>query len=261
MDNRELELETMIVDAWPAREAAAQEGWLLRASGGPTHRGNSTATLVTTGNSSLEARIERVESWYRERGQPAMFQIGPCASPAGLDAALAARGYALVGASSFASAASAVVFARAALPPSLALQAAPRVEASASPGWLELNASASRFAGQFDGFLGFISRLGSRCRFVTVHAEHGEPVASGLGVRSGQRLGIYAMLTAPAFRRRGAARVALHALAHSALESGMSELYLLFDQSNTAARTLYYQSGFRAVYHYHYRSKPSATER
>jgi GNAT superfamily N-acetyltransferase len=258
MDNRLLELETMVVDAWPAADTAELTGWLLRASGGPTHRGNSVATLAAHGPASLEARIERVESWYRERGRAALFQVGPCASPAGLDAALAARGYAVEGAACFAAAPVLEVSARTAAPPSPSTSA--RVESSPSPAWLDLNASASRFAARFDDFLGFITRLGSRCRFVTVHGEQGEPVASGLGIRSGQRLGIYAMLTAPSFRRRGAARSALHALAGSALESGLPELYLLFDQGNTAARTLYAQSGFREVYRYHYRSIPTGSE-
>jgi hypothetical protein len=40
-----LELEDMVVDAWPADEALNLRGWLLRRSGGPTHRGNSVATL------------------------------------------------------------------------------------------------------------------------------------------------------------------------------------------------------------------------
>jgi hypothetical protein len=40
MKQRLRELEEIVVDAWPAAEAAEQAGWLLRTSGGPTHRGN-----------------------------------------------------------------------------------------------------------------------------------------------------------------------------------------------------------------------------
>ena len=87
------ELEQTVVDAWPAGETSELGGWALRSSGGPTHRGNSVATLDATGHMSLDARIERAEAWYRERGRPAQFQLGPCAAPTGLDAALSARGY------------------------------------------------------------------------------------------------------------------------------------------------------------------------
>jgi GNAT superfamily N-acetyltransferase len=271
MDQRLLELERMIVDAWPAAETADVDGWLLRASGGPTHRGNSVATLAASGGANLDERIGRVEQWYRERGQPVMFQIGPCATPAGLDDALAARGYAVEGAASFAAAPASLVLERTARETA---GAAVSVASSPSRAWLDINAAASRFSNRFDSFLGFVTRLGPRCRFVTVHApraaaasesevpmgsnDTGEVMAAALGIAGpAPRLGIYAMLTAPAFRRRGAARAALHALARCARSEGLHELYLLFDTANVAARALYAESGFAQVYDYHYRSKPT----
>jgi hypothetical protein len=53
------ELEEAVVDAWPAAETADLDGWLLRASGGPSHRGNSVATLEAGSQLELDARIER----------------------------------------------------------------------------------------------------------------------------------------------------------------------------------------------------------
>jgi GNAT superfamily N-acetyltransferase len=252
--DRLLELERMIVDAWPAAESDDLDGWLLRASGGPTHRGNSIATLEARGSATLDDRIEQAEGWYCARGRTVMFQVGPCASPAGLDSALAARGYVVEGAARFAAAPTSRVLERTAREPS-AWGGAVRVESSPSQAWLDINASASRFAAAFDVFLGFVARLGPRCRFVSVHAEPGRAAAAGLGIISGSSLGVYAMLTAPPFRRQGAARAALHALAQTALEGGLPEVYLLFDQSNAAAHALYAESGFTKVYDYHYRSK------
>jgi N-acetylglutamate synthase len=270
------ELETIVVDAWPAAETLERDGWLLRASGGPTHRGNSVATLDATGVVSLDARIDDAEAWYAERARPALFQIGPCAAPSGLDAALAARGYVIEGAARFAAAPAQEVIARTAAAADAATTLRASVEPKPNAAWLDVNRITSRFAVQVDSFLGFITRLGERCRFVTVHAASGEhdprapsgsaaagrigavePVAAvALGIASGNRLGIYAMLTVPAFRRQGAARAALHALAESALSDGLSELYLLFETGNTAARELYERSGFRDVYGYHYRGRP-----
>jgi GNAT superfamily N-acetyltransferase len=258
MDRPLLELEMMVVDAWPAADTAALEGWLLRASGGPTHRGNSIATLTATGSLQLEERIDRAERWYRERGRAVMFQVGPCASPPGLDAALAARGYEVEGAASFAAAKTSEVLSRTARETSLEIAASVCVEPSPGPAWLDINTKTSRFAAQFDAFLGFIARLGPRCHFVTVHTRDGNVAASALGISSGPWLGIYAMLTAPAFRRKGAARAALHALARRALDDGQPHVYLLFERANVAASSLYGQSGFRDVYQYHYRSKASS---
>jgi N-acetylglutamate synthase len=249
------ELETIVVEAWPAAETAELDGWLLRASGGPTHRGNSIATLAATGAAALEQRIERAERWYDERGQRPMFQLGPCAAPAGLDVSLATRGYVIEGGALCASAPVSQVLASSA-PRGPAWELAASVLSAPSVDWLQVNATASRFAGSLEGFLGFITRLGPRCRFVSVHTAAGEPAAVALGIVSGHWLGVYAMLTAPAQRRRGAGRAALHALARSAAEHGQSALYLLVESGNAPARGLYAGCGFRDAYAYHYRAAP-----
>lgn len=244
-----LVLEQTVLDAWPAEDTCDQEGWCLRASGGPTHRGNSVATFGAFGSTGLEARVERAEAWYRDRGRPAMFQVGPCAAPAGLDAMLAARGYARDGEALFSSALASVVVARAAVE---AATLTARVERAPPDVWLALTARASRFAETHDVLLAFLDRLGSRCRYVTVFAGH-EPAAVCLGIASERRLGVYAMLTLPLLRRRGAARKALQALAQSGLDEGIAQLYLLVERENAAARALYARSGFGDVYGYHYR--------
>jgi N-acetylglutamate synthase len=257
----ELELERVVVDAWPAAETADLGGWLLRASGGPTHRGNSVATLAASGPTPLEARIDQAEQWYRERGSQPMFQLGPCAAPLGVDAALAARGYVVEGGALCAVAPVSDVLESSAPRSHVGGGLAASVASSPSAAWLHVNATSSRFAGAFQCFLGFVSRLGPRCRFVSVQTETGEPAAVALGITSGQRLGVYAMLTVPAQRRRGAGRAALHALGRSAADGGQSELYLLVEGANAAARGLYAGSGFRDVYAYHYRAAPHAAER
>jgi ribosomal protein S18 acetylase RimI-like enzyme len=255
------ELETIVVDSWPAAETAELGGWLLRASGGPTHRGNSVATLAASGPAPLSARIEQAERWYVERGQRPLFQLGPCALPVGLDAALAARGYVVEGGALCAVAPASEVLESSAPRASAATELEASVTSSPSAEWLHVNATASRFAGAFEGFLGFVTRLGPRCRFVSVRTKTGEPAAVALGITSGERLGVYAMLTAPTQRRQGAGRAALHALARSALGHGQGELYLLVEGANVAARGLYAGCGFRDVYAYHYRAAPPVAER
>ena len=249
---RELELERTVVDAWPALECAELDGWLLRSSGGPTHRGNSVATLAAGSALGLDERIERAEAWYRERAQPPMFQLGPCAAPQGLDAALEARGYRKEGAAILALAGAESV-ARA----SASLLSAD-VSATPSATWLSIAAGASRFAASQDVFLGFLGRLEGRCRFVTAGDDEGRPAAVCIGITSGTRLGIYAMFTLPALRRRGAARTTLHTAAKSAMTAGQTELYLLVESGNTAARALYAECGFVDVYGYHYRVRGAA---
>jgi len=243
----ERELEQTVVEAWPAAEHAPLGGWLLRASGGPTHRGNSVAALQASGDSPLDVRIEQAEAWYRQRALPPMFQVGPCSEPRELDAALAARGYRETGAAWLATAPVSRVLERSAngLRTQLAL--------SPAGDWLQVSSSASRFASTSDVLLGFLERLGARCRFATAYDERAQPLAIGLGVLSQRHLGVYAMLSVPEHRRRGAARAVLRALAESAQQESKAELYLLVDAKNVAARALYAGCGFEDRYGYHYR--------
>jgi GNAT superfamily N-acetyltransferase len=241
------ELEQTVVEAWPASETLELDGWLLRASGGPTNRGNSVAALGAGSAFSLTQRIERTEAWYRERQRPVLFQVGPCSAPSELDAALAARGYLRRGESLLMAAPSAVVSARTLAPFEVS------VESSPSAAWLRIAAGASRFAESQDVFMGFLERLGARARFVSAYREPAEPAATCLGVVSEARVGVYSMLTLPAERRRGAARAVLHGLAEDALAARIPELYLMVDEGNLGARALYAQSGFQDVYPYHYR--------
>jgi GNAT superfamily N-acetyltransferase len=242
------ELEDAVVDAWPAADTEELDGWLLRATSGPTHRGNSISTLNPGSQLELVERIERAERWYRARGLPPMFQVGPCVSPSDLDAVLEGRGYRKEGEAACAVASPVEV---------LAATKQGRFEASvaarASDSWRGLAVSASRFAACPEALLGVLSRLGTRCRYALARDAKGEPLACALGISSEDRLGVYAMLTLPVQRRKGASRALLHALAQSALAEGMSELYLLVELENVAARALYQASGFCDVYRYHYR--------
>lgn len=242
------ELEEMVIDAWPASETSELSGWLLRASGGPSRRGNSVATLAVEGELSLDARIDAAEAWYRERAQPALFQVGPCAAPKELDQALAARGYQQEGqaALSVAQAGRLVASARG--------RFATRIDEKLSEGWLGIVVGAGRFAQVEQVFRGYLTRLGSRCRFVTAYDDDGLPVAGCLAIASEDRLGIYAMLTLPGARRMGAARSLLRTLGECALREELRELYLLVETDNEPARALYAQCGFQDVYTYHYRA-------
>jgi GNAT superfamily N-acetyltransferase len=240
------DIEDAVVDAWPAPECEELDGWWLRASGGPTHRGNSVATLAA-GPVVLSDRIERAQAFYRARGLRPMFQVGPTAAPKGLDAALEERGYRIEGEALAAVASPREVVAR--LPRTLEAS----VGTQPSESWLAHAGRTGRFSDSYEIFTDMLARLGTRCRFVTVRDARGTVTATCLGISSEERLGVYAMLTTPAARRKGAGSASLRALAESALAEGMRELYLLVELTNTPARALYTRAGFTDLYRYHYR--------
>jgi N-acetylglutamate synthase len=242
------EFEEALIDAWPAAETEDLDGWFMRASGGPSHRANSVATLEAGSQLALEARIARAEAWYEARKRAPMFHVGPCVAPAELDHVLVERGYRKQG--------EAVV---AVASPELVRERCPvlfsaRIESKLSDTWLRTALDGGRFASSREVLLGILKRLGSRCRFATSFDAAGTPAAACLAISSEDRLGVYAMFSVPSQRRRGAARALLHALAEAALEERMRELYLLVETANAAARALYAQCGFQDLYRYHYRT-------
>lgn len=241
------ELEDAVIDAWPPAEFVELDGWGLRASGGPTRRGNSVATLAAGSALTVEERIAQAEAFYQAREQPTIFQVGPCATPAGLDAVLAERNYRVDGEALAAVASPEEVLSR--LPRTHETSVATR----ASDAWLEHAGSTGRFSQSFKVFADTLARLGTRCRFATVRDARGTVTGTCLGIASEDRLGVYNMLTSPAQRRKGIGKALLRALAESAMAERMRELYLLVELENQGARTLYAQAGFVEQYRYHYR--------
>jgi GNAT superfamily N-acetyltransferase len=257
MDPMAVDIEARAFAAWPAEETLPLGPWRLRANRGVTRRANSVwPGAGLTGAASLgplSAALDTVEAFYAARGLPAMFQLSPLSSPANLDQALAERGYVHEVPVS-------VEVARAdqvagAPPPDGRRRLRVIVEPQVFPAWFELSGRRGRFADAPEIYQAMLARLAGR----SVHALAelaGEPAAAALAVKDGPWLGIFSMATAPAFRRQGAARAILSALAAHALSSGTPNLYLQVDADNSPARTLYTNAGFTAAYAYHYRRKP-----
>jgi ribosomal protein S18 acetylase RimI-like enzyme len=237
------ELEECAFRAWPAAEVHERGGWRLRWSSGATRRGNSVLPSAATGRLSLDARIDDVVAFYTERGGPARFQLSPVAEPAGLDAALAERGFAVEAPVSIqvAGADDDAV----AVPEGLSA----RVDDDLEGEWFAISAGRGRFASQPEVYRGFLDRIGARAGFAIAH-RGSEPVAVGLGVVDGAWCGVFAMLTVPEHRGRGAGRAALGAWARARAAAG---LYLQVERDNAAALRLYERAGFREAYGYHYR--------
>lgn len=252
MSTAQHEIEDAVIDAWPPAEFEELDGWGLRASFGPTKRGNSVATLGAGHALALDERIARAEAFYRARKLPPIFQVGPAATPPGLDAELAARGYRVTGEAVAAIAEPSEVVARVVRTHETSLAT------SATEAWLSHAGHTSRFHDAYTVFTATLARLGTRCRFVSVRNTRDAVVGTCLGITSEDRLGIYGMLTTPEARRKGVAKSLLRALAEAALSERMRELYLLVECENTVARGFYAQAGFQELFRYHYRIRDTA---
>jgi len=240
------EIERAAVRGWPALETAKLDGWLLRSSSGGSVRANSVSALDYSG-SDLDASLAQVIAFYRERSERPRFTITDVSAPAGLDAELAARGWARQGdhltmAKDIGSAAGEGPVAGAV---SIVLSERP------TPEWYRVyleglsenrKAVAPSIVERVPGPLCFVSGV-----------RDGRVIASGLSTLDGNVSSVQCMATLPEARRSGAASAVLAAIEDYARRGGARRLYLQADAENVAAIALYRRAGFEVAGHYHTR--------
>jgi GNAT superfamily N-acetyltransferase len=249
-----LTLETLAANAWPAAENRPLGGWRLRATQGVTRRANSVWPNATEAGIGLAEKLLAVEDFYRQRGQPARYQICPAMQPLDLDERLAAQGYCSV-----ARTAVQVTALQNILRQTAPLRSQPSfvVELSETfdEEWFAAYCAVEHNNDPANPVRrAILQRIAPTTGFVTLRIED-EIAAVGLGVLEAQWLGIFCMATQTPFRRRGAANAILRTLAIWAQMNGATHAYLQVMEENQAAQTVYTRVGFVTLYHYHYREK------
>jgi N-acetylglutamate synthase len=234
-------LEELAANAWPPRLVQHVGGWRLRFSGGAGRRANSVWPNAEAGALGLDERIGLAERFYAARGWPARFQLSPAARPAGLDDALAARGYAVEARTEVHVAPLGDVLARTG-----ADAGGPAVLETPDPEWLAAWPGGSPLAAELLG------RIGPPAAYALLRRD-GEPVAVGRAVAERGWLGVFGMATRPEARRTGAATAILGALARWGSAVGADRAYLQVEADNHAALALYAGAGFRLNHRYRYR--------
>lgn len=218
------------------------DGWLLRLAPGKAKRARSV-NAVYPSTLPLEEKLAYCERAYGAAKLPALFRITPFSQPAGLDAALAARGYGRFETTAVESAAM--------RPP----VGAPAAQPMALDQWVdaigELRGSppAHRL-----GHLARLSLMPLALRAVAIESG-GRVAATGLVVVEQGDAGLFDIVTREEERRRGHARAIVAALLAIAWEMGARHAYLQVAAHNEAARRLYREFGFEPRYEYWYRGR------
>jgi len=240
-------VEEAALNAWPALGVRLHDGWLLRFADGHSKRANSVNPIHES-TRPLAAKIAACERAYAECRQPCIFRLTPLARPAGLDAALAERGYER-------------------RDPTLVLardlgrgdfRVAPEVTlaTTSDDGWLDAFARLSGLAaGERPTLAAMLARIPGATAFASLAIE-GRVAACVLGVREDWMIGIYEVVTDPAQRRRGLARKTIETVLARAAEDGATTAYVQVVAANAPARALYDGLGYRPLYRYHYRIRP-----
>jgi GNAT superfamily N-acetyltransferase len=248
-------LLSRVEDAALNASAVAQQrwldGWLLRTSPGKIKRARCIHALAE-GRLGIDERLALAQAVFAEAGLPLMFRITPFTRPAALDDALAARGF------------SAEDDTRVMVCPSLPA-APPALPAGVH--WRALDAQA--FA-ETVGALRNSPLVHRRVHaqrlamspvpyraWAIVDAGSGATLCCGQSVREGALVGLYDVITAEPSRGRGLAGLLCEYMLCASASDGAAIAYLQVDAANTAARSVYHQTGFADAYRYHYRVAPA----
>ena len=244
-------IEELAANAVPAAVAQELDGWRLRFNDGVTRRANSVLAARHPPDAPPEPKLALAEAFYRRRGAVCRFQLCPASQPAGLDAALEARGYSTSA-------------------PTL-VQTAPLEQLlGASTGAAQLSEQfdeawlAAYVAGEGEtrpekimARRGLLQRVGPPAGFAGTSAD-GKLVAVAFGVVERGWLGIFSVATSPAYRGQGLAAATVGDLARWAQGHGATRAYLQVMSANPSALRLYGRLGFTTLYPYWYRELPWA---
>ncbi len=228
----------------------------MRFSPGKAKRARCVHALAP-GHGSLDERIASAGRFYARAGLPLIFRITPFTQPAGLEAALAERGFTPQDDTR-------VMVCR-----DLAAVAAAGADLALPPGHVVMSVGVHAFAQAVGALRGSTlaqqqahaqrleqSPLTWRA-YVIRRQSDGRSVAAGQVATEGDLIGLYDVNTDPSCRNQGlASHLCKYALSRAATEDGARVAYLLVDADNTPARSIYQRMGFGDVYRYHYRLGP-----
>lgn len=253
-----LHLEEYSLNAWPALQTVIYDGWLLRFNQGYTKRSNSIQTIYHQVSSIedesrrllLEDKITYCEQLYGQAGLATIFKLTPYSEP-GLDQLLAASSY------------EAVDYSSVKVLQQLSELALPEhgnivIEEQLTNAWLDAMAQMNGLSDHAKQLTKAMLLYSPLRKGYFVLYEGDTPVACGLAVIEHQSVGLYDIVTAPAYRNRGFAQQLILHILHWARSCGVVNSYLQVVQNNIAANRLYDKLGYEKVYEYWYRCKPIA---
>lgn len=245
------ELDRLAADATAPRAIERLGGWRLQVDADlPFRRSNTVVPLADAGRRyEVEARIDAVEAFARAHGAPPRFQIGPAADPDDLDDRLGGRGYEVEAPVDVLVAdLDEVIAVTGGAREPWAVHVADRLR----PAQRAVLATDGRHRDRLVGYERLLSYRAPAGSVATAERD-GEPAAIGFGVVAEGWLGLFGMSTRAGWRRQGAARLVLGALARAARDEGATRLYLQVEIGNDPARRLYESVGCRFNHRYHYR--------
>lgn len=231
--------------ALPALQTVLCDGWILRFANGYSRRANSVS-LLYQGDRSIEEKIATCEGLFRARKQKVVFKLTPSPCPANLDEVLHSKGYVEEGRTS-------VQLADLSQVPEPGLAA--QISDSPTPEWFDnycnMNQVEDRHRRTLEQMLPNVT---GKTAFTSL-VRDGKVVACGLGVLAGLYVGLYDIITDPAWRNQGLGHALVLNILAWAKQNGARTAYLQVVATNAPALRLYSKVGFKEAYQHWYRTK------
>ena len=238
-------IEDLSLNAWPSHQIELYDGWILRFSYFYTHRTNSVEQIGPS-TIPVEEKIRYCESIYRRWGTPCIFKISPLVDPS-FAQLLESKGYVTEHITNVMT-----------MDLSDFDAASPDVPVTVSsfipPKWID-----GLFA--LKGTTNVMHRMvvPSMYRAIpketvctSISDDSGKIVATGLGIRDRDYIGVYAIHVHPDYRRRHYADSICRTILQKGKELGATRAYLQVVEGNTPAIYLYESLGFSYFYTYRF---------
>lgn len=246
------ELERRTLDLWPPAGRTVHDGWVLATGGGHTRRTNSVQPL-SPGRLPLDEKIDHACEHFVRRGLSPVFKLTGESVPAGLDDALAGRGFGRAGETCVM-----VLDLGKTGPPDPTDEGGPAVEIKSAfdADWLEACAVLNGVpTDRRTALREVLERLPRGSAFARIR-EGGRTLSLALGSVADGHVYLGEVATDPAARRRGLARRVVSGVLERARAHGARRAFLGVVADNAPARSLYEGLGFREAYRYWYREAP-----
>lgn len=243
-------IEEASLNAWPALHQMLYDGWIMRFAKGYTKRANSVTPLYQ-GAGDLASKVAFSEQIYADSHLPLIFRLPSFCLPAGLDELLETRGYSVLDET--------LVYARGLETLEWSAPLEMRLQTMALGEWLPIY---SRMSGstenQQEVHRAILEAIRTqRTQFAL--CVQGSAVACGLGVLEDGYFGLFDIVTAPTWRRRGYGTQLVGGMLDWARRQGGLYAYLQVVGTNTPALRVYRAHGFSEAYRYWYRTAPLAS--
>lgn len=261
-------VEELSLNAWPSHMIELYDGWLIRFSHNYTYRTNSVEQ-VGPSTIPVDEKITYCEEIYRKFQTPANFKINPLLDPS-FDLMLEKKGYEIKHTTEVMTAAmeNLQLYPQASdeyefenrlglpsfvhYPNDLTVLLSPVITDEWIQGVFHLNGTSDPTLRRIVPSM--FKAIPKETIAASVEIE-GRMVASGLGIRDRDYVGLYAIYVAPSCRRRHYARAICSTILREAGRRGAKKAYLQVVQGNVSAKALYTSLGFEDFYTYWFRSK------